>query len=155
VSCVSCASPPEPASPPAAPRGDAATEVEAFNRAMREGTMRMDTAALIALWEDDGVSLLPGEKPIVGKKAVGAFIEEAIRSMPGAKVQSFEMECSGLEVSGDWASEVCEEHQVVDLGPGKPPFDGRGKLLFVLHRGKDGAWRIRREMWNQGKRPAG
>ena len=115
----------------------------------------MDTQALIALWEEDGVSLLPGERPIVGKKAVGTFIETAIKSMPGAKMKSFEMVCTGLLVSGDWASEMCEEHQVVDLGEGKPPFDGRGKLLFVLHRAADGAWRIQREMWNQGAKPPG
>jgi ketosteroid isomerase-like protein len=149
-----------PTTPPPVPASHADTAgdargVEAFNQAMRDATLRMDTPALIALWEDDGVSLLPGEKPIVGKKAVGAFIETAINSMPGAKMKSFEMACTGLLVSGDWASEMCDEHQVVDLGEGKPPFDGRGKLLFVLHRGADGAWRIQREMWNQGAKPQG
>ena len=113
----------------------------------------MDTAAILALWEDDGVSLLPGEKPIVGKPAIAAFITQALASISGARMQSFEMECTGLEVSADWASELCDEHQVVALAGDKPPFDGRGKLLFVLHRGADARWRIRREMWNQGAKP--
>jgi ketosteroid isomerase-like protein len=134
---------------------DAAAELEAFNQALRTATLRMDTPALLALWEDDGVSLLPGEAPIVGKKALAGFIEAAVSSMPGATMTSFELRCAHLEVSsaGDWASQTCEEHQVVDLGGGKPPFDGRGRLLFVLHRGPDARWRIRREMWNQGAKP--
>jgi ketosteroid isomerase-like protein len=36
------------------------------------------------------------------------------------------------------------------LPNGKPPFDGQGKMLLVLHRGPDGKWRMRREMWNEG-----
>lgn len=43
-----------------------------------------------------------------------------------------------------------------------PPADGRaeidafsgiGKLLYLLHRGTDGAWRIQREMWNMALSP--
>ena len=45
------------------------------------------------------------------------------------------------------------EHQVVQLGAGKPPFNGWGKMLLVLHRGADGTWRIKREMWNQALVP--
>jgi ketosteroid isomerase-like protein len=144
----SCASmPPCPAPAPAPNRR---AEIEAFNRAMIEATTRMDDAGIVALWEDDGVTLLPQAKPIAGKKAIAAFIAQVTEANPGAKMRSFEMTCSGIEIAGDVASEYCDEHQVVDIGGDKPPFDGRGKLLFVLHRGADGSWRLRREMWNQG-----
>jgi ketosteroid isomerase-like protein len=33
----------------------------------------------------------------------------------------------------------------------KPPFNGRGKMLFVLRRDLDGKWRLQREMWNQAE----
>jgi ketosteroid isomerase-like protein len=128
-------------------------QIEGFNRALTEAMQHMDNAAILALWEDDGASLLPQTRPVVGKAALSAFLQEVTAKFPGARMRSFEMTCDGAEVTGDYASEYCDEHQVVDLGADKPPFDGRGKMLFVLHRGQDGHWRIRREMWNQGVRP--
>ena len=130
-------------------------DIEAWNRALVDVTRRMDNPGVLALWEDDGVSLLPSTKPIVGKKAIAAFLDQVTGEMPGAKVVTFEMACSGIEVAGDWASEWCEEHQVVSFPGGKPPFVGWGKMLFVLHRGTDAKWRLRREMWNQGLAPPG
>jgi ketosteroid isomerase-like protein len=129
---------------------DARPGIDRFNQAMVGATKQMDNSATLALWEDDGVSLLPSTKPIVGKKALGAMFDRVTTALPGAHMRSFEMTCTGLAVAGDLATEYCDEHQVVELGGGKPPFDGTGKMLFVLHRGADGKWRAVREMWNQG-----
>ena len=41
----------------------------------------------------------------------------------------------------------------MQLPAGKPPFDGWGKMLLVLHKGADGKWRVKQEMWNQGLAP--
>jgi len=153
IACLAAAActPVAPARQP--PPADGRAEIEAFNRAISDQTRRMDTAASLAMWEDEGVSLLPETEPLVGKRAIAAFLEKVTAGLQGAKMETFEMECSGIEVSGDWASEWCKEHQVVSLPGGKPPFVGWGKILYVLHRGTDGAWRIRREMWNMGLSP--
>jgi ketosteroid isomerase-like protein len=127
--------------------------VDAFNRALTDATRRIDNAALVSLWEDDGVSLLPSTNPIIGKKAIAAFLDKAVAQMPGARMDKYEMKCQGIEVSGNWASEWCQEHQRVLLAGGKPPFEGWGKLLYVLHRGADGRWRTWREMWNNALAP--
>lgn len=124
--------------------------IEAFNRALVEATTRMDNAAALALWEDDGITLLPEVKPIVGKKAIAKFLDEVSSQLTGARMEKFEMQCFDIEVSGNLATEWCEEHQHVILPDGKPAFDGRGKMLLILHRGTDRKWRIRREMWNEG-----
>ncbi|MBV8634019.1 MAG: DUF4440 domain-containing protein [Burkholderiaceae bacterium] len=121
--------------------------IEAFNKALSDATTHMDNAATMALWEDEGVSLLPSTDPIVGKKAIAAFLDKVTQQFPGAHMTSFEMQCGGLELAGDWASEWCDEHQIVELENGKPSFDGRGRMLLVLHRGADGRWRLHREMW--------
>jgi len=120
-----------------------------FNQALSDATTRMDNAAVMALWEDDGISLLPETAPIVGKKAIGEFMDGATKPLTGAHMQHFELQCRDIEVSGNWATEWCHEHQIVDLGGGKPPFDGQGNMLLVLHRDSHGRWRLKREMWNQ------
>ena len=122
--------------------------IDDFNRALIDATKKMDNAASMALWEDEGVSLLPSTPPLVGKRAIGAFLEKVTSQFPGARMESFTCDCETVFASGDWASERCVEHQVVQLPGGKPPFDGRGNILYVLHRGSDGRWRIRAEMWN-------
>ncbi|MEO6966914.1 MAG: nuclear transport factor 2 family protein [Rhodanobacteraceae bacterium] len=123
--------------------------VDAFNRAFDQATRNMDNAATLALWEDNGVSLLPSTAPIIGKKAIATFMDDVLRQLPGAHMKSFEDRCFDIQISGDLASEWCQEHQVVTFNDGKPPFDGRGKMLLVLHRGAEGHWRLRQEMWNQ------
>lgn len=126
---------------------DARAGIEKFNTQLDDATRRMDNAATLALWADDGVSLLPGSKPTVGKAAIRAFLEGVTADIKGARMQHFDMECEGIEVSGDLATEWCNEHQVVELPGGKPPFDGRGRMLLVLRRGGDGHWLLLREMW--------
>jgi ketosteroid isomerase-like protein len=124
--------------------------VRAFNDALTAGTLKMNNDALVDQFEDDAVSLLPSMAPIQGKPAIRAFIESATKPLAGAHMKSFDLTCAPPVVSGDWASEWCDEHQVVEI-PDKPTFDGHGKLLYVLHRSSDGRWRIHTEMWNQGK----
>ena len=132
------------------PAIDGRAGIEAFNRALETATRAMDNAATLALWEDDGVSLLPATKPIVGKKAIAQFMADVTKQIVGGRMATFYLRCFGIEVSGPLGSEWCLEHQIVEFSDGKPPFDGWGKMLFVLHRGSDGNWRLRSEMWNMG-----
>ncbi len=133
---VACAKPPEH------PHAD---DLSAFNASLVEATRRMDNAAMLALWDDDGVSLLPSTAPLVGKPAIAAMFAGVTAQLVGAHMTSFEMTCAGAAFFGAYATEYCDEHQVVELGGGKPPFDGTGRLLLVLHR--TDSWRIAREMW--------
>jgi len=124
-------------------------QIEAFNQKYEDATRRMDNAALMELWAEDGISLLPSTKPIIGKAAIAAMMNAITAQIKGARMDKFELSCSAIEVSGNMATEWCSEHQIVTLSDGKPPFDGRGKMLLVLKRGADGKWRLLREMWNQ------
>ena len=128
-------------------------EIARFNHALEEATRAMKNAAVLALWDDDGVSLLPGQAPLVGKKAIGRFFDDVTAKMPGAKMVTFELQCYDVRVEGRTATEWCSEHQVVQFADGKPPFDGHGNMLLVLHKGDDGVWRLRAEMWNAGEPP--
>ncbi|MFI5257703.1 MAG: hypothetical protein ACHQRK_10635, partial [Gemmatimonadales bacterium] len=74
----------------AAPSQSAHPDIDSFNRALADATRRMDNAATLALWNDDGVSLLPSTKPIVGKAAIGAFVNAMTASFPGAHMEKFD-----------------------------------------------------------------
>jgi len=123
-------------------------ELEKFNNYFRELHLKMDTAGIFALWADDGVDLMPGEAPMIGKKVIQAWVEDILAKMPGYKVTKQEMEFHDIQVSGDWASEWALEHQVVQPPNGKEPIETWGKMALVLHREANGEWRIKQEMWN-------
>ena len=128
-------------------------EIATFNKKYREMHLNMDTQGIFETWAEDGVDLMPGEAPIIGKKAIVAWVEAILAKLPGHRVTTQDMEFHDIHVSGDWASEWAFEHQIVRAPDDRPSFDGHGKLLLVLHREKDGNWRIKREMWNQGIKP--
>jgi len=128
-------------------------EIEAFNKKYIAAHLQMDNAAVLSMWAEDGISLLPATDPMIGKEAIGKFMDEVVGRMPGYHMQKMDVDFQGIEVSGDWASEWAEEHQVVQPPPGRRVIDSYGKLLLVLHREADGNWRITREMWNQGMKP--
>ncbi len=127
----------------------ALSSIPGFNQRLEDATRKMDNAATLALWADDGISLLPNSSPLIGKSAIAALMDRAMASLKGARMAEFHMQCSGVETSGDLASEWCVEHQIVTLPGKKLPFDGKGQMLLVLRRDSHGDWRLIREMWNQ------
>ncbi len=124
-------------------------EIEAFNKRYVEMHLKMDTAGIFAAWAEDGVSLMPGEAPLIGKKAIVAWVENVLSKMPGYKVVKEEIDFHDIRISGEWASEWANEHQVVQPPDGKPVIDSRGKMALVLHREASGEWKVKQEMWNQ------
>ena len=130
-------------------RASAKDEIDAFNKRYVEMHLKMDDAGIFATWAEDGVSLMPGEAPLIGKKAIVAWVENILSKMPGYKVVNEEMDFHDMQISGDWASEWATEHQVVKPPGGKPVIDSRGKMALVLHREASGEWKVKQEMWNQ------
>jgi len=129
--------------------GSAKDEIDAFNRRYVEMHLKMDTAGIFSTWAEDGVSLMPGEAPLIGKKAIVAWVENILAQMPGYKVVKEEIDFHDIQTSGEWASEWATEHQVVQPPDGKPAIDSRGKMALVLHREASGEWKVKQEMWNQ------
>lgn len=128
-------------------------EIEAFNKNYVELHLKMQTHAIFDLWADDGVDLMPGEAPIIGKKAIVAWVEDLLAKMPGHIVLKQEMEFHDIYVAGEWASEWATEHQVVQPPDGKPLIEGFGKMALILHRESSGQWKIQQEMWNAAPKP--
>jgi ketosteroid isomerase-like protein len=108
---------------------------------------RTDHAGMLELWAEDGVDLMPGESPLVGKNAITKWLKAVESISPGSSVSKEELEFHDIRVSGDWASEWAVEHQVVRR-KGKSTVEGHGKIALVLHRDTQGSWKIEQEMWN-------
>src|SRR5882757_13956 len=68
-----------------APPADPKAEILAFNGKFINAHLRMDNPAIIAMWADDGVSLLPSMAPMVGRAAIGKFITDITAQMPATK----------------------------------------------------------------------
>jgi uncharacterized protein (TIGR02246 family) len=128
---------------------NARDEVDAFNKRYVELHLNMDTAGIFGTWAEDGVSLMPGESPLIGKKAIVAWVDNMLSQMQGYKVVKEEIDFHDIQISGNWASEWANEHQVVLPQDGKPVIDSRGKMALVLHREANGEWKVKQEMWNE------
>jgi len=127
---------------------DPHAEIAQFNEHYGQLHLQMDTSGIFTLWADDGVDLMPGEAPLIGKKTIQAWVENILAKMPGYKVVKQDMEFHNIVVSGDWASEWALEHQVVQPPDGKEPIETWGKMALILHRDKNGQWKVKQEMWN-------
>jgi ketosteroid isomerase-like protein len=110
----------------------------------------MDNAAVLALWEENGVSVLPNAPPLVGKPAIGESLERIALELPCTKMNLFTLDCTTVALEGDFASERCVEHRIIGFPDGKPPLESRSRVLHVLHR-RAGRWRIRAEMRNEAE----
>ncbi len=128
-------------------------EIEAFNKRYVELHEKMDTAGILALWAEDGVDLMPGNAPMIGRNKVSAWVEDIVAKMPGYKMAKQEMEFHDIQVCGDWASEWATEHQLVQPPDGKPLIESYGKMALVLHREANGEWKVQQEMWNAAPKP--
>ncbi len=130
-------------------------DVAAFNQELGRAIRALDDAALLALWDTQGVSLLPQSPPLLGKSAIARNLQEVMTSLPGAQMETFELHCHALAVESRLASEWCEEHQLIRFDNHRKHFEGRGKILLLLRRDAQGPWRILSEMWNQGGTDSG
>jgi len=141
-------SPTSGGSPSLAVNGDLA----AFNAAFRDVILRMDSAGTVALWAEDGVSLMPEAEPISGKKSIAAFMDRVTKDFAGYKVTVEEIEWKDLRIAGDWASEWGMVHQEVTPPGEKPAIEVYGRIALILHQQSDG-WKIQQEMWQSGPKP--
>ncbi|MGB2589894.1 MAG: hypothetical protein WBG02_05540 [Candidatus Acidiferrum sp.] len=130
-------------------KSPARAEIEAFNKAYVELHLKMDTAGILATWAEDGVDLMPGQEPMIGKKAIEDWVTGIVTGMQDYKVVKEDVEFHDIRIWGSWATEWATEHQVVQPPGAKPVIESRGKMALVLHREASGKWKVKQEMWNQ------
>jgi len=130
-------------------------EIEAFNQKYIAAHLKMDNPMVSSFWSEDGVSLLPEMPPLVGKKAIDKFFDDAVKPLAGYHMKTMEIDFREIQLMGDWAYEWGLEHQVLQPPDGKPVIEGRGNILLILHKNAQGEWKIKQEMWNAAPKLAG
>jgi uncharacterized protein (TIGR02246 family) len=139
----------------AATAGD--KDVSAKDRASITELIRNHDAALAAadvqryftLMTDDYLEMPGGAPPLQGRDAARKPLDEFL-----AKNQfAIKSAIQDIKVSGDWAYVRNDNEQRVTPRNGESPLEIHGKQVLLLHREKDGGWKIQTNMWNSNGPP--
>ena len=122
--------------------------IDEFNRRFIDACRSMDHKAAVELWADDGVDLLPGMDPMIGKPGISQWLNGLDEQMKGVKVTQCDVDWQQIHVAGGIAYEWGINTQTVSV-PDKPePFRNKGKITLILRRQPEGDWKLALESWN-------
>lgn len=131
-----------------AARSEIARLTQRFIDAMKAG----DVETPVSLWTEDGWAAEPGRAtPISGRAAFRQWFRDTYAA---GRVTNVAFHPIDLKVHNDYAYET--GHFVFTIQPtgGAAPMNDQGHYFIEWHRGADGQWRARREVWNSGVAPA-
>lgn len=144
VACVLGASSPRTAHAQTSAR----QAIDALNQKEADACRTMDNSIAKTLWADDGVDLIQGLEPMIGKRAISDWLDSLAPQLKGAKMEYCTIEWRDLKISGDWAYEWGITRQKIDLPAPQKPFESEGKMLLIVKRQQNGAWKVEVESWN-------
>jgi uncharacterized protein (TIGR02246 family) len=119
-----------------------------FNRAFIDACRSMNHEAAAQLWADDGVDLLPGMEPMVGKPEISKWLLGLGEKMKGVKVLQCDVDWKETRVAGDVAYEWGINTQTVSVPDRSEPVKNKGKITLILRKQTDGSWKLALESWN-------
>ena len=122
--------------------------VDALNAKEVRACQQMDNPASAELWAEDGVDLIQGLEPMVGKAAIAAWLNGLTPGLNGAKMVYCTIDWKQITIQGDWAYEWGINKQRIEFPPPQQPFESEGKMTLVLKRQTSGEWKIELESWN-------
>jgi ketosteroid isomerase-like protein len=148
-----------PAALPAKQGGRISTEqdvrksLDAFNQEFIGACQKMDHPATAALWADDGVDLLQGMAPMIGKAKISEWLNSLTPQLASAKMIYCTVAWQDIKIQGDLAYEWGINRQRIEFPPPQKPFEGEGKILLIVKRQADGTWKIEVESWSSLPQP--
>ena len=129
---------------------DSKKDLDDFNRAFIEACRTMNHDAAAQLWAEDGVDLLPGMEPMLGKAEISAWLKGLGEKMKGVKVLQCDVNWQGTNIAGDVAYEWGINTQTVSVPDRSEPLKNKGKITLILRKQSDGSWKLALESWNSG-----
>ena len=122
--------------------------VDALNQQIVRACQQRDFDATAALWAEDGVDLLPGLAPMVGKAKISAWLESLRPQTEGSRMRYCTIDWQDIQIQGDSAYEWGINRQFIEYPPPRKSTPNEGKILYILRRQPDGLWKIALESWN-------
>jgi uncharacterized protein (TIGR02246 family) len=122
---------------------DVRAAIEAGNAKFMADYAAGDTKALALAYTEDAVMLPPDATRVAGQTAIEALWKGWI----DAGLRNLTLKATEVESSGDLAYEIGEFtlQEPVESGNFKT---ATGNYVVVWKRGKDGAWRLKVDTWN-------
>ena len=115
-------------------------------RASREG----DFETLRSLMSDDAVVLPPGGRVVRGREALDASFARMAEGMRQVEVLEYELDFEEVHIVGDYAFEWGAIRGAMGALPDGEVERSSYKVMRVLQRQPDGAWKVHRTIWNEG-----
>jgi uncharacterized protein (TIGR02246 family) len=141
-----CTSAPPPAPPPP---DTSAVDTAAINKLRADYQAAWeagDAERLGRLVAEDAVQYLDQQRTLVGR---AAFVEFNKKSFSEITPSRFKINSEEMKLMGDWAF----DRGTIDIAftpkaKGAKPITSLGRYLVILHRDRDGMWRLARDVDN-------
>ncbi len=105
--------------------------------------MKNDVDTLCSLWTDDGVLLMPGPSPLVGKKAICGMLQKQKARSNGSMTTDYTEEWEEVRILGNYAWQWGKMSQTQRVASGKLE-TMRVNAIRILRREPDGSWKVAR-----------
>ncbi len=105
--------------------------------------MKNDVDTLCSLWTEDGVLLMPGAPPLVGRKAICALLQEQKAKSPGSMTTDYTENWEEVRIIGEYAWQWGKMSQTQADPSGKQETT-RVNAIRILRRERDGSWKVAR-----------
>jgi ketosteroid isomerase-like protein len=122
--------------------------LDAFNQTLAIACDKMDQQTTASLWADDGIDLIQGMQPMIGKKVIADWLEGLPAQLKGAKMLYCKVDWRDIKIEGNFAYEWAITRQKIEMPAPQDPIESEGKMLLILKRQPDGAWKQEVESWN-------
>ena len=116
--------------------------IEAVNQRDVQFALANDVEMMTSQWTDDFVLLQPAAPIMRGRAAIA----EAFRSVESPKIVSYVLDIQEVQVLGDHAFQWGTYRYGMRPRSGGETVHTNGKIMRILQRQADGAWKIHRTM---------
>ncbi|HLI62685.1 MAG TPA: nuclear transport factor 2 family protein [Terriglobales bacterium] len=117
--------------------------IDALSQVEIAASMHSDVDTLCSLWTDDGVLVLPGTAPLVGKKAICNLLQQQKAKSIGWMTIAYNEQWEEVRLIGDYAWQWGTISQTDAERSGKQK-TAELNALRILHRDRDGNWKVAR-----------
>ena len=127
----------------AAPKQADINAIDKLSQTDIAACLKDDVDTMCSLWTDDGVLLMPGAPPLVGKKAVCGMLQAQKAQSNGSKTTGYTEDWDEVRVVGDYAWQWGKMSQTVKDRSGKQE-TMHVNAIRILQRQPDESWKVAR-----------